>query len=366
MIDLTRTSALAVRDLKHYLEFAQRGPVALGEAVLQVGGSDQFDSEFEESVANNLRDRGWIVHTQIGVSKFRIDLGIVHPDYPGKYLAGVECDGATYHSSPTARDRDQVRHAILENLNWKLIRIWSTDYFLDPGRTLDRVHERLVTLHEEDCAREEEIAAVNTEQDPPPPTETVEDGPHTLNINENDDLEVTPLNLPIDTSETDINILPDRFYDPEYLSVLQTLATKLIDDLGPITFRYLSVKIARLHGFQKTGSKIKKQVWAAISNTRHSTRPPNQEVIFWPKDSTPANTITFRGLDYMNEERSWQDVPYPEKLGLAQTITSDGPYSDAPAVMASKIGLGRLRQTTRLELETLLSEAQELSRDTSI
>ncbi len=49
-----------------------------------------------------LEARGWTVHTQIGVSGFRIDLGIVHPDAPGRYLAGVECDGATYHSSATA------------------------------------------------------------------------------------------------------------------------------------------------------------------------------------------------------------------------------------------------------------------------
>lgn len=146
MIDLTRTSSEAVRDLKHYLEFAQRGPSALGEAVLSVGGYGQYDSDFEEAVAIGLQHRGWTVHPQVGVSKFRIDLGIVHPKFPGNYLAGIECDGATYHSLPSARDRDRVRHAILENLGWKLLRIWSTDYFIDPKRTLDRVHDRLKFL----------------------------------------------------------------------------------------------------------------------------------------------------------------------------------------------------------------------------
>ena len=69
-------------------------------------------------MADGLRRRGWTVHTQVGVSKFSIDLGIVHPDAPGRYLAGVECDGATYHAMATARDRDRVRQIVLEDLGW--------------------------------------------------------------------------------------------------------------------------------------------------------------------------------------------------------------------------------------------------------
>lgn len=120
LIDLNRTCARAVADLKHFIEFAQRGPMALAQAVRgSVGG---YDSPFEETVANGLRNKGWQVVSQIGVSPFRIDLGIVHPDKPGDYLVGIECDGATYHSAATARDRDKVRSAILQGLGWKLLR----------------------------------------------------------------------------------------------------------------------------------------------------------------------------------------------------------------------------------------------------
>ena len=112
MIDLNRTSAQAVRDLKHFIEFADRGPGALARAVHgSVGG---HNSPFEQAVAQELARRGWTVVPQIGVSRFRIDLGIVHPDRPGDFLVGIECDGATYHSAATARDRDRVRAAILE------------------------------------------------------------------------------------------------------------------------------------------------------------------------------------------------------------------------------------------------------------
>lgn len=36
---------------------------------------------------------------------------------------------AQYHSSKSARDRDKLRQAQLENLGWKIYRVWSTDWF---------------------------------------------------------------------------------------------------------------------------------------------------------------------------------------------------------------------------------------------
>ena len=151
MIDLNRTSARAVRDLKHFIEFVERGSRALVEAVQgSVGG---FDSPFEAAVAEALTNKGWEVVTQIGVSRFRIDLGIVHPDRPGDYLVGVECDGAAYHSAATARDRDKVRQAILETLGWKLLRVWSTDWWVDKAAATEKLHASMTRLLEADRAR---------------------------------------------------------------------------------------------------------------------------------------------------------------------------------------------------------------------
>jgi very-short-patch-repair endonuclease len=158
MIDLTRSQAAAVRDLKTYLDFAARGTVALGEAVRRAGTED-YANDFEQSIAEMLRAKGWSVRTQIGVSKFSIDLGIVHPDAPGRFLAGVECDGATYHSSPSARDRDRVRHLVLENLGWRLFRVWSTDFFNDPEGAMNALDGKLSALLEKDRAEAEALLA---------------------------------------------------------------------------------------------------------------------------------------------------------------------------------------------------------------
>lgn len=116
-IDLGRTGARGVVDFKHFLEFAEHGAKAIAEA-FSVTGRDT-DSPFEDAVMKALQDRGWEVHPQVGVSFFRVDLGVVHPDLPGRYLAGVECDGATYHRSATARDRERLREMALTDLGWR-------------------------------------------------------------------------------------------------------------------------------------------------------------------------------------------------------------------------------------------------------
>jgi hypothetical protein len=101
---------------------------------------------------------------QIGVSRFRIDLGVVHPDRPGDFLAGVECDGASYHSAATARDRDKVREAVLRSLGWQLARVWSTDWWVDRQGALERLDAELGAL----LVQSRELAAAAPEPAPAP------------------------------------------------------------------------------------------------------------------------------------------------------------------------------------------------------
>jgi very-short-patch-repair endonuclease len=140
-IDLDRTKALGVAHLKNFLDYAARGEVAL--PAMDSGSLGPAESVFEEAVADALRARGWEVRTQIGVSGFRIDLGVVHSDRAGAFLAGIECDGATYHSSASARDRDRIREDVLRNLGWQILRVWSTDWFRQPRDACERIDASL-------------------------------------------------------------------------------------------------------------------------------------------------------------------------------------------------------------------------------
>ena len=90
---------------------------------------DQPTNDFECAVGAVLKEKGYQVAAQVGVAGFFIDLAVKHPAKAGTFLLGIECDGASYHSGRSARDRDRLRQEILENLGWNIHRVWSTDWF---------------------------------------------------------------------------------------------------------------------------------------------------------------------------------------------------------------------------------------------
>jgi len=147
-IDLARTRARGVNDLKQFLDYAERGHRALPTAATAAPDAAP-DSEFERMVADRLRAEGHEVHHQVGCSGYRVDLAIVDPKNPGRYLLGIECDGATYHRAATARDRDKLRQQILEDLGWTLHRIWSTDWWHNPADEM----QKLITAINDQLAR---------------------------------------------------------------------------------------------------------------------------------------------------------------------------------------------------------------------
>jgi len=137
-IDLSRTKALGVIALKTFLKYAETGildvPLPSGRGA---------DSPFEEAVADELRKLGYWIDNQVGSGGFFIDLAILDDENRGNYILGIECDGASYHSARSARDRDRLRQQVLEGLGWKIHRIWSTDWFKNPDRELRRVAESI-------------------------------------------------------------------------------------------------------------------------------------------------------------------------------------------------------------------------------
>jgi very-short-patch-repair endonuclease len=137
----TESSAEGVRVLKRYLEYVE----GAGRLSIDSFGGNA-DSDFELEVAERLRARNFDVEAQIGVSGFKIDIGVRDPDHPQRFLAGIECDGARYHSSKSARDRDRLREEILRGLGWEIIRVWSTDWFEDSARETDKLVKRLEEL----------------------------------------------------------------------------------------------------------------------------------------------------------------------------------------------------------------------------
>jgi very-short-patch-repair endonuclease len=128
-----RTKARGVELLRAYLEYASSGGTRVEGAPTSVPLN-----AFEQDVFDTLSSRGMPLSPQWGASRYRIDLAARHRDEPGRFVLAIECDGASYHAAPTARDRDRLRQEHLEALGWRFHRIWSTDWYLRKPDEVDR------------------------------------------------------------------------------------------------------------------------------------------------------------------------------------------------------------------------------------
>jgi hypothetical protein len=385
-IDLGRTSARGVIDFKHFLEFAQNGARAIAEAFTPTGRDTE--SPFEDAVIRALEEKGWVVHPQVGVSFFRIDLGIVHPDFPGRYLAGVECDGATYHRSATARDRDRLREMVLTDLGWRIRRIWSTEWWMDASSALEKIHARLEADLAADRASRStpetpaelveatpEVASRGSSagetvaREPEPQFRSMEQPPAGTALPAND---LEPVEEPTrlyargpvpatnssagEKASTYVKSDPaavclprrDRFYDASYRSDLRKMVDHVVETEGPIYFDVLVDRIARAHDFQRSGEVVQKVVGAALGRSRFTTTRDGDREIVWPSNATAAKKTPYRGAG----GRDHGDIPLPELAGLAEVLRTEGlDEEEIVRSMQDHFGLGRLAASTRDRFE---------------
>lgn len=393
-IDLSRTKALGVRHLKGFLDYAARGAVAL--ASQDMGSQGPAENAFEQAIKHAIEQRGWEVRSQIGVSGYRIDLGVVHPDRAGAYLAGVECDGATYHSSASARDRDKTRQAVLEGLGWSILRIWSTDWFKNPRAAIERTHEALQALL--DQSRAESLTApdvtevgagvaavspVRVEDEGAVPSEATAEHPDGLGSSAPEEVEGLPesaLGIPAgDMAEASEERIarrvssgaeaassagasgqsgaapsggpkpdPDRFFLPEYDAVLRSLIVEKVREQGPLPLLALCRQLASLHGWQRTGRRIVDRIEGSLQDV--DVAQEDGVPFIWGAQ-TQADRVPFRhGLSRDIREVSRAEIAalYDEHAG--QLDASADPVKD----LARLAGVGRLSADARAYLDKCL------------
>ena len=132
-VRVTPGSSKGIQAFHAYLTYLNEAPVVDEQT------AGDAESDFEEVVAERLRAQGYQCIPQVGVNRFRIDIGVKHPSCDTGFLAGIECDGAPFHSGFTVRDRDRIRQQVLEGLNWRIYRIWSIDWYSDADREMQKL-----------------------------------------------------------------------------------------------------------------------------------------------------------------------------------------------------------------------------------
>lgn len=256
-IDLERTRARGAAALKLFLTFAETGHFGMGE----VSGAD-FDSDFEMQVCERLQAVGYEVRRQIGASGFRVDLAISDPEKPGRFVLGIECDGAQFHSSRSARDRDRLRQQVLEAHGWIIYRVWSADWYLRPQAELKKIEDAIAAARAEWSARDEEGYK---------PARAV---PLSFEAESMADVDIVTAvvgqeaaSAPMAAFYSEASFPVNRMLEPHDapLGLMVDYVVRIVDAEGPIHVEEITARIRILWGLGRAGSRIRAAVGRAVS-----------------------------------------------------------------------------------------------------
>ncbi|MCL4552295.1 MAG: DUF3320 domain-containing protein, partial [Candidatus Marsarchaeota archaeon] len=280
-IDVNSTQAQGAILLHRYLDFAENGPAVLQRGLLLSCG--EAESPLESDVAGVIRGLGYDCVYQVGCSSYRIDIGVLDPGKPGRYLLGVECDGAMYHSAHTARDRDRLRQEVLENLGWTIHRIWSADWASRRDTEIGKLQAAI-------------IAARDSLEIPEPFSETISHDEPELSAELDDSVEYEVREVPEDC---DIRSIPGAqkyetcalpyvrwmntsLSDPSNRRCIAILIRHLVENDGPIHIEHSSKRIAEQHGTKRVGSRIQNAIRSAIADCRSQGVLKVEGEFLWP------------------------------------------------------------------------------------
>ena len=243
-IDLERAKGRGVASLKVFLAYAESGKLS----VATISGREE-ESPFEESVRRAVEGLGYEVVPQVGEAGFFIDLGVRDRQTPGRFILGIECDGATYHSSRSARDRDRLRQAVLEDHGWVIHRVWSTDWL---QRQTDQLRKIAAAIEAAKIGKTNYAAKTETNG------EIIRDEA----LPKLDDDSLAKLAVPYVEAHIEV---PTR-QEPHTLSfrILGEIILKIVQVEGPIHEDEITNRVKALWGFARAGSRIQRAVKRGI------------------------------------------------------------------------------------------------------
>ncbi len=366
-IDLSRTSSIAVKHLKAFLDYARRGPAAIAEAVAlpaERGGDDSFERE----VCAKLRERGWQVQMHVGCSGFRIDLAVKHLDDAEVFALGILCDGPFYAKAETARDRDRNRQAVLEQLGWKLHRLWSSDWWMDQERELDRMEKAIREAHEAGKSAGDDGATPQAAEEvkvagAPAQAAVVEDRDEDEGNDEQDSApgmqthRLTPAKIYGDA---------ESFYESKSRRQIRDLLLRIVKREAPIMPDVLMKRIVMCWGFARLTSRAQSHIEEILAALPEADRPVIAEGLVWRNDQNPAEYGSFRVPGEEDDQpRKAEEIPAIEYANAAMMVVTQqiGLPTEALVRETAKLfGFGRVTAKVQAGVEAGIRQLTDRGR----
>ena len=351
-IDLKRSSALGVAGLKAFLEYAEKGRTALRYNSTESSiGTDGL----VETIADSIRNRGYEVRTNVGCSGYRIDIGVVNPDNTSDYVLGILCDGYNYSASKTARDREIVQIGILRKLGWKIMRVWTLDWWNDKDAVLDSIVDKINSALNGTFEEKEEepihpfssntfMKAISGDSSS---TSIVDESMAISDAAANTDSDTTPNG---ETSEFVIpyevctlrqkHVSADDFISGKYKSLIMKDIRDVLTVEGPISCNLLCKRVLRAFDISRMGSRVEGYMDRLLHSMLLKTTR-DSFITYWSDEQDPTNYPYIRYSNY----RDAADIPTREAFNAALLVLEEQgalPVESLVKEMAKLFGFSRV------------------------
>lgn len=325
-IDLSRTRSEGVAGLKGFLEFAEKGQLAI---VRREGSTNPSLDAMPEIIATAISEMGYKVKCNIGCSEFKVDIAVIDPENENKYLLGILLDGANNTNSSTARDRFVLQPSVLRSLGWNILRIWTLDWFDDKDKVLRKIKNAIKKMPEREAT---ETVPVNQ----------TAFASMTFEREEAADLSrarkyqsAAPENLGI----------ADEFYLPQNKRKIKKAAENIIAVEAPISRKLLMKKVLNCWSITRGGSRVEGIFLDAISTVNVTTTTDEDRVFIWKAKQEPSTYKEYRTEDADGVKRNMDDVASEEILSAAAEVLGEQislSETDLIRETAKKFGFSRI------------------------
>lgn len=323
-IDLNRTGAVGVAGLKRFLEYAEKGGQIANRTQNTVA-----EYSINNLIANQLEKLGYRVDTNIGCSGYRIDIGIVDKDNPSRYRLGIICDGENYRRAKMVRDREIIQNSVLRMLGWKILKIWTLDWWENPDAVLATIEEALI-------AKETDVVDIEVIT---PQKNVGTEGETTMDMSS-----------PAELVENNISsyrisaLMPspyggEEFFYPGYRAVILNQIKEVMETEAPISKSLLCKRVLAAWGISRLGQRLDGYLNELLLSTPFYVSHYEDLSFYWLNEEQYMECDFFRtGL------RDAVDLPPEEVANAMKYILTDEislPTTDLSRLSAQLLGFAR-------------------------
>ena len=323
-IDLNRTKAEGVAALRSFLEYAQGRTLALdGNEVRNQPAADGIAA----AICTELEAEGYETDLSVGRSGYRMDIGVVDPKDPDRYILGIMLDGAVYSDAKTTRDRELAQIGVLHGLGWNILRVWCMDWWDNSQKELKRILTTLKSLQSEKPQPEEQAV------EPPVKLQN-----HQVEAKE--PVTVIPVAVPV-YHAAKLPLTPlsaESFVEPQYAKDIRNRIQTVIDEEAPVSAALLTRRVVQSYGITRAGSRIQNHMNWIFGKMGLNETSQDGTVFYWQKKQVPEDYMLYRVNGEADDRRDVREVPVQE---VANAIY---------AVLYEQISMGRedlLRETAK-------------------